>query len=188
MTNASSVSDARRTRGISAKRWNRRPQFAFQTRKGKIDVASFERRHRLHAVDLLDRHGQLRKLRFQMLDERRKRVDHRRRDSADRQYAAISLRRFLHRELQALELLGEFPDGRQDRRADLRQLGAVPSALEQLDLQRLFEHLNLFGQRRLRHTKPLRGATEKFLFSDGEKQPQMADKSKVDHGFDSFGV
>src|SRR5580765_6385821 len=99
-----------------------------------------------------------------MLDERRKRIDHRGRDGADRQYTAISLRRFLYCQFQAFELLGEFSDCRQDCSADLRELRAMPSALEQLDLQRLFEHLDLFGQRRLGHTESLGGAAEMLFF------------------------
>jgi hypothetical protein len=47
----------------------------------------------------------------------------------------------------------------------------MPSALEQLDLQRLFEHLDLFGQRRLGHTESLGGAAEMLFFGDGEEQP-----------------
>jgi hypothetical protein len=42
--------------------------------------------------------------------------------------------------------------------------------------------LNLICQRWLGHAQPFGGTPEMLLLGNSEKQPQMADEAKVDHG------
>jgi hypothetical protein len=50
------------------------------------------------------------------------------------------------------------------------------------DLECQLKGLNLICQWWLRHAQALGGTAKMLLLGDGEKQPQMADKTKINHG------
>ncbi|MDT4884639.1 hypothetical protein FQZ97_1207980 [compost metagenome] len=56
-----------------------------------------------------------------------------------------------------------------------------------MNLECLFQHLNLLAQGRLRHAKPLGRTAEILLFGDGQEQPEVTDQTEIDHDY-SIGL
>ncbi len=89
--------------------------------------------------------------------------------------------RVVDHELQPLRVLHEALHRPEDRGALARQPHAAPRALEQPHAERLFQHLDLLAERRLRHAEPLGRLAEMLLVGDGQEVRKMAQQPEIDH-------
>jgi hypothetical protein len=94
-------------------------------------------------------------------------------DRADRHRGVAALAGVQDFHLQPLRMLHEALHRPEDLAALLGQSHALSRALEQLDAQRLLQHLDLLAQRRLRHPEALCRLAEVALFGNRQEVPKV---------------
>ncbi|MDT4831694.1 hypothetical protein FQZ97_652120 [compost metagenome] len=116
----------------------------------------------------------------QFIEQRRHGIQHGRGNGTNMQHPGLPGCDFTHHALKLLDLGGELAHGGQNRRAGGGKLRTAPGAVEQLQLQRLFEHLYLLGQRRLRHSQTRCRPPEMPFLGHGKEHPELPYQPEVD--------